>query len=324
MIESLLAVSAIAPSALLVWYFHARDLYPEPPLVLWTTFALGVLSVLPVLMVGVPIHHLIAGIEAPVIRGFFEAFFVAAVPEEFFKLAVLLLYSMRRVEFDEPMDGIVYGVVASLGFATFENVLYVFDGGLGVAVSRAFSAVPFHAFAGAILGYYVGQAKFRPEEKWLLIVKGYGAVMVLHGLYDFPLLTLMALEKASSGGLLALVTVAALVVEWRWTLRLVRRLRTEQLALRSAAANAEGTMSATAVPVTAGTRIGAVFQTVVGLLFASGGGTVILGLMLAAAMGAVAEEHAMNVLVGGVVIGLFPFLGGLVLFIRGVQNLNGR
>lgn len=324
MIESLLAVSAIAPSALLVWYFHARDLYPEPPRVLWTTFALGVLSVLPVLVVGVPIHQLIAGIEAPVVRGFFEAFCVAAVPEEFFKLAVILLYSMRRVEFDEPMDGIVYGVVASLGFATFENVLYVFDGGLGVAVSRAFSAVPFHAFAGAILGYYVGQAKFRPEEKWLLIVKGYGAVMVLHGLYDFPLLTLMAVEKASSGGLLALVTVAALVVEWRWTLRLVRRLRTEQLVLHSAAAHEEGTMSATAVPVSAGTRIGTVLQTVVGLLFASGGGTVILGLMLAAAMGAVAEEHAMNVLVGGVVVGLFPLLGGLVLFVRGVQNLNGR
>ena len=177
MIESLLAVSAVVPSALLVWYFHARDLYPEPPRVLWTTFAFGVLSVVPVLVVGVPIHQLIAGIEVPLIRGFLEAFFVAAVPEEFFKLAVLLLYSMRRVEFDEPMDGIVYGVVASLGFATFENVLYVFDGGLGVAVSRAFSAVPFHAFAGAILGYYVGQAKFRLEEKWLLIVKGYGAVI---------------------------------------------------------------------------------------------------------------------------------------------------
>jgi len=323
MIESLLAVSAIAPSALLVWYFHARDLYPEPPRVLWTTFALGVLSVLPVLMVGVPIHQLIAGIEAPVIRGFLEAFFVAAVPEEFFKLAVLLLYSMRRVEFDEPMDGIVYGVVASLGFATFENVLYVFDGGLGVAVSRAFSAVPFHAFAGAILGYYVGQAKFRPEEKWLLIVKGYGAVMVLHGLYDFPLLTLMAVEKASSGGLLALVTVAALVIEWRWALRLVRRLRTEQLALQ-AAAGAEGSKVVRAVPVSAGTRVGAIVQTVLGLLFASGGGTVILGLILAAVMGAVADEHTTNVLVGGVVIGVFPLLGGIVLFIRGVQNLNGR
>jgi protease PrsW len=323
MIESLLAVSAVVPSALLVWYFHARDLYPEPPRVLWTTFAFGVLSVVPVLMVGVPIHQLIAGIEVPLIRGFLEAFLVAAVPEEFFKLAVLLLYSMRRVEFDEPMDGIVYGVVASLGFATFENILYVFDGGLSVAVSRAFSAVPFHAFAGAILGYYVGQAKFHPELKWLLIVKGYGAVMLLHGLYDFPLLTLMAVEKASSGGLLALVTVVVLAVGWRWTLRLVRRLRKEQLAVQAAAAGVEGSPVVSAPPVSVGIRIGAIIQTVVGLLFASGGGTVILGLVLAAAMGAVAEEHAMSVLVGGGVIGVFPFLGGLVLFIRGVRSLNG-
>jgi len=331
MIESLLAVSAIAPSALLVWYFHTRDLYPEPPRILWTTFALGVLSVLPVLMVGVPVHLLVNGIEAPVIRGFLEAFFVAAIPEEFFKLAILLLYSMRRVEFDEPMDGIVYGVVASLGFATFENVLYVFEGGLGVAVSRAFSAVPFHAFAGAILGYYVGQAKFHPEEKWLLIVKGYAAVMLLHGLYDFPLLTLMAVEKASSGGLLALITVVVLLVGWRWAVRLVRRLRKEQLAVQAAAAGAEDAPSVPALPASAsrprssaGARIGASVQTVAGLLFASGGGTVTLGLMLAAAIGAVAEEHAMSVLVGGAVIGVFPLVGGLVLFITGVQRLNGR
>jgi RsiW-degrading membrane proteinase PrsW (M82 family) len=324
MIESLLAVSAVAPSALLVWYFHARDLYPEPPRVLWTTFALGVLSVLPVLMVGVPIHQLIAGVGAPVIRGFLEAFFVAAIPEEFFKLVVLLLYSMRRVEFDEPMDGIVYGVVASLGFATFENILYVFDGGLSVAVSRAFSAVPLHAFAGAILGYHVGQAKFRPEEKWLLIVKGYGAVVLLHGFYNFPLLTLMAVEEASSGGLLALVTVVVLLTGWRWALRLMRRLRKEQLAGRAAAAGAEAPPLLCVPRVSVGTRIGAIVPTVVGLLCGSGGGTVILGLILAAAMGAVAEEHATSVLVGGVVIGVLPFLGGLLLFIKGVRRLNGR
>jgi len=331
MIESLLAVSAIAPSALLVWYFHARDVYPEPPRILWTTFALGVLSVLPVLMVGVPIHLLVNGIEVPAIRGFLEAFLIAAMPEEFFKLAILLLYSMRRAEFDEPMDGIVYGVVASLGFATFENILYVFDGGLSVAVSRAFSAVPFHAFAGAILGYYVGQAKFHPEEKWSLIVKGYAAVMLLHGLYDFPLMTLMAVEKVSSGGLLALITVAVLLLGWRWAVRLVRRLRKEQLAAQAAAAGGEAEPSVSALPVSAvrspvalGTRIGAIVQTVVGLLFASGGGTVTLGLMLAAVIGAVAEEHAMSVLVGGAVIGVFPLIVGLVLFIKGVQRLNGR
>ena len=45
MIFALLAVSAIVPSLLLVWYFHARDVYPEPPRVLWTTFGLGILVI---------------------------------------------------------------------------------------------------------------------------------------------------------------------------------------------------------------------------------------------------------------------------------------
>jgi len=220
------------------------------------------------------------------------------------------------------MDGIVYGVVASLGFATFENILYVFDGGLSVAVSRAFSAVPFHAFAGAILGYYVGQAKFRPEEKWLLIVKGYGAVMLLHGLYDFPLLTLMAVKTASSGGLLGLVTVFVLVIEWRWALRLVRRLRREQLALQAAVAGTEASPILPAPRASIGDRIGAIVQTLAGLLLASGGGTVTLGLLLAAAIGAVSEDHAMSVLVGGALLGVLPLVGGLVLFIKGVQRLN--
>ena len=91
--------------------------------------------------------------------------FVAAIPEEFVKLAILVGYNMRHHAFDEPMDGIVYGVVASLGFATLENMLFVFEGGISVAVSRAFTAVPLHAFVGAIMGYYVGrQGGLRAEH----------------------------------------------------------------------------------------------------------------------------------------------------------------
>ena len=36
---------------------------------------------------------------------------------------------LREKEFNEPMDGIVYGVVASLGFATYENYDYVLVSG---------------------------------------------------------------------------------------------------------------------------------------------------------------------------------------------------
>ena len=151
MLTSLLAVSAVVPSALLVWYFHARDAYPEPPRVLWTTFGLGVLTVFPILLIGYPLQHAVALVPNPIASSLLGALFVAAIPEELVKLLVLLGYNMRHRAFDEPMDGIVYGVVASLGFATLENILFVFGGGISVAVSRAFTAVPLHAFVGAII-----------------------------------------------------------------------------------------------------------------------------------------------------------------------------
>src|SRR4029450_10832400 len=63
-------------------------------------------------------------------------------------------------EFDEPLDGVVYGVAVALGFATLENFLFVARLGLGVAWMRALFAVPAHALFGATMGYYAGRAKF--------------------------------------------------------------------------------------------------------------------------------------------------------------------
>ncbi|MBL4632977.1 MAG: PrsW family intramembrane metalloprotease, partial [Kofleriaceae bacterium] len=152
--------SAIMPSVLLVWFFHRRDLYPEPARVLWTTFFLGVLTVIPVLAVVYPYSQYMELVEDPFLSGAVTAFAGAAIPEEFFKYLVVVFYCARHKEFDEPMDGIVYGVVASLGFATLENILYVSDGGYTVALLRALTAVPGHALTGAFVGYFIGQAKF--------------------------------------------------------------------------------------------------------------------------------------------------------------------
>lgn len=329
MVLFLLAVSAVVPSALLVWYFHARDVYPEPPRVLWTTFALGVLTVVPVLIVGYPVHDAVSLIPSPIAASFLGALFVAAIPEEFVKLAVLLGYNMRHKAFDEPMDGIVYGVVASLGFATLENVLFVFDGGLSVAVSRAFTAVPLHAFVGAIMGYYVGQGWFRPEQRWQLILRGYLAAVVLHALYDFPLMAMADVEDVALAGVLALCTLAVLIIGWRWTVRLVRRLRQDQL-LAAMTRPADGeAVSATpadlpAPPVDLRQRFTGIAVALAGGLLASFGGMVTLGLTLAFLIGAVLPEHRLDVLVGGAVSGLLPLLVGVVVFRKGVDVMNGK
>ncbi|MCP5113023.1 MAG: PrsW family intramembrane metalloprotease, partial [bacterium] len=177
------AVSAVVPSLLLMWYFHVRDTFPEPPRVVWTTFALGIAIVVPVVMMAWPFDQFAEALADPFLYGLAAAFLAAAIPEELFKLVVLWRYSARHLEFDEPMDGVVYGVAVSLGFATLENILYVSEGGLAVAALRALTAVPGHAFLGAIMGYYVGQARFAASGRRVFLAKAFIVPVVLHGLY---------------------------------------------------------------------------------------------------------------------------------------------
>ena len=236
------AVLAVVPALLLLRYFCRRDLNPEPRGVLVKTFFLGVVIVVPVLVVVLPFMVIGRGVTPPLLAGMYTALFCAAIPEEFFKFVVLTRYSARSSAFDEPMDGVVYGATASLGFATLENILYVGLGGWTVALARGLTAVPVHACMGAILGYYVGQARFgtrgRPSV-WL----GLLVAVILHWLYDVPLLSIQAMAEqrgwesvesvtdSEAGWVVAALTVvvAVLVTQLVWTGRIVRRLRREQV-----------------------------------------------------------------------------------------------
>jgi RsiW-degrading membrane proteinase PrsW (M82 family) len=232
--------AAVAPSALLMWYFYKRDVNPEPRGVLIKTFLLGMVIVVPVLMVGLPLYFVAPADVHPVVAGLFAALILAAVPEEFFKFLVLTGYSARHPAFNEPMDGVVYGVAASLGFATLENILYVATGGWTVALLRAFTAVPAHACLGAIMGYYVGKAHF-VDRRHVVALWGLFAAILLHALYDFPIMVIAGVSEqalhddAAVGQVLAWIGVmlplflVVLLFTIGWTLIIVQRLRREQL-----------------------------------------------------------------------------------------------
>jgi len=322
MIVLFTAASALAPSILLVWYFHKRDLYPEPPRVLWATFGLGVLTVIPVIPIEMAIDSLVASTPSPIGQGFFSAFFTAALTEELFKFAVLMGYCYRHPEFNEPMDGIIYGVVASLGFATFENILYVSPGGLGVAVMRALTSVPSHATEGAIMGYFVGRAKFAPTGRTGLILKGLFAAIILHGLYDFPLLSLTACQAAkvesNTALMLTPITIGALLTSVILAVRYTRRVRAEQIA--------QGLLPpplpAEARAMEQRSQGWGVVMIVAGFVMGGGGGIMMLLLMVAFGTGAVEGQDAMAVLAGGVILGVAPLLAGLLLLVFGIKRLN--
>lgn len=212
---------AVIPSLLLVLFFYVMDANPEPRSVLLMTFFLGILIVIPVLAVALPTLFLIVpmlalgdGLSADFSRSAGMAFLSAAAPEEFFKWLVLIYFCSRHHAFDEPMDGIVYGAVVSLGFATFENITYVLMAGenaFTLAIVRGLTAVPVHASLGAIMGYFVGQAHFAKSGKWFLYTLSLVVPIFFHGVYDLGAMALPATLDPATGSPMLTVLCLALV-----------------------------------------------------------------------------------------------------------------
>lgn len=226
------AVLTFLPIFLLLRYFYTRDIHREPRGVLVGTFVRGVLVIIPVIVFGLITSTLRQSSLGVWGDALFLSFVLAAIPEELGKLWVIVGYSARRDCFDEPMDGLVYGATAALGFAALENVLYVSSGGWIVALMRAFTAVPMHAMTGAVLGYGISRARFGRELPMGRLITFISAVLI-HGSYNF---FLSSANFGGSAGILSPLAIlglllgagVVLILAAVWTMRTVRRLRRQQ------------------------------------------------------------------------------------------------
>jgi RsiW-degrading membrane proteinase PrsW (M82 family) len=188
---------ALLPSAALVVYFYSRSTKTkDSPSLVIGVFLLGFAAVLP----AAAAEALLAAVTTS-LRGILlllvRAFVIAALVEELTKLAVVRGVLWRRQEFDEIADGMTYTVTASLGFAFFENLMYSF-GPPAVLILRGITAVPLHAAASGIMGYFLGREKFgelRAARRGLLYA------VLLHGAYDALLF---------AGGMLSLLVIPLL------------------------------------------------------------------------------------------------------------------
>jgi protease PrsW len=180
---------ALGPALLILTYIYFRDKYEkEPILLLVRGFAAGALILIPILLIEVQTGKLAIHFSV-MLKAAWDGFIVASATEETVKfLAVYYLFWNNR-NFNEKFDGIVYSVAVSLGFAAFENFVYIYQGNIGTGLLRAFTAVPAHAIFGIIMGYYLGMARFRPFRKSGYIIMAIVMPWVFHGLYDFLLLS---------------------------------------------------------------------------------------------------------------------------------------
>jgi RsiW-degrading membrane proteinase PrsW (M82 family) len=148
----------------------------------------GALSVLPILVVEGFLDRFTTMFTG-LVAAAWKAFAVAAFTEELFKFLALYLLIWKSRELNEKIDGIVYAVFVSLGFAAVENILYVMETGVGTGLVRAITAVPAHAIFGITMGFYFGMAKFYEKERNILMQKALFYPLILHGIYDFILFT---------------------------------------------------------------------------------------------------------------------------------------
>ncbi len=219
-----LFLAAVLPTLALLLFFMYSDKFKEPKKTVLSTFILGIFIIAPLevfhygteMILGEPIEY----------NAFFKAFFKASFLEELFKFCVLIFFCTKFTEFNEPMDGIVYGLTASLGFAFWENLQYIYmpdrevTESLQVAWLRAFTAVPSHAFDGVIMGFFIGRHYFRDYKTKINLVWALLIPVTLHGFYDWVLM-----EESINRNFMYLI----MVVELGLVVYLYRNLKAQQL-----------------------------------------------------------------------------------------------
>lgn len=179
-----LLVLSLVPGIAIAYFIYLKDKHePEPPRLLAGAVLCGVLSFFLVLGSGQLLYRVVTISPEDLIHQLIRAFILVALLEEGAKF--LLLRTLFYKYFDEPFDGIVYAVMIGMGFATAENIVYVFQGGGGTALLRMFTAVPAHAVFAIIMGFFIGEAKVFPTSAGLYHLLAPAFATFVHGFYDY-------------------------------------------------------------------------------------------------------------------------------------------
>lgn len=195
---------AVLPSFIWLNYYLKKDERPEPKLMVLQVFLLGMLITLPAVF----LERFAVGILTEMnFSTFWRVFLGVALVEEFLKFLVVRQKVFKSREFDEPVDAMIYMIIAGLGFAGAENLFFLFSFAPPPPINSFFQfnwlvpvfeisfwrfagATLLHALSSAFLGFYIGLSFFRAKERTKLIFFGLFAASLLHGFYNFFIIEL--------------------------------------------------------------------------------------------------------------------------------------
>jgi RsiW-degrading membrane proteinase PrsW (M82 family) len=238
-LPTVVGTAAIAPALLILWLVVAAGERSGPPVKVWTAFFLGAASISLLGLIRTPFMALLTAPENQWLAQGLHSLFGVALPEEAVKILVIAMVSAWRRPFTDPMDTVIYGAAAGLGFAAYENLAYLVqhaDMWQSLAALRSVLTVPFHGALGIIAGAYLAIARsgtalgahrhhrdWARITSWILVLAG---PVGLHAAFDFPLLTLQRNPDIDNTGRLLLGSASILIgfSSIAFAARLVRRV----------------------------------------------------------------------------------------------------
>ncbi len=195
----LLFLFAIAPSLIWLAFFLGKDAHPEPNRMILKVFLLGALVAIPAIYLETSLEELLSSFALPRIL-FLLVYFLLGIAfvEELLKYVVVRIGALSNPALDEPVDVMIYMVVAALGFAALENILLLFGLIKIYPASDVFlvngirfvQAVFLHALASGLFGYFLALAIFRKKHAHLLTLTGLALAALLHGFFNFYIFTI--------------------------------------------------------------------------------------------------------------------------------------
>ncbi len=220
----ILLAAAILPAVLLMCWVYRRDTVEREPGSLLLRLAVrGALCCLPAAaletLFGMALDYFVP--PDTLLSSFLQTFLIIAVAEEGCKYFVLRKLTWNDPNFNYRFDGIVYGVFVSLGFAALENVVYLFQYGPPVLLSRGLISIPGHCTFGIFMGLFYANSKQADiynsgrghrRNQWL----AFWVPVLLHGFFDFCLMSgSTVLTMLFWGFVLAIDALAVYVVRWQ-------------------------------------------------------------------------------------------------------------
>ena len=195
---ALYTIIAVLPSVIWLLFYLRKDVHPEPNRMVTKIFYWGILAtlaalVLEILYSGVLTRLSLQNVSVLIIGG-------AAFIEEYLKYFVVKIKVLKNPEFDEPIDAMLYLIIAALGFAAAENIFLLhglssigrpINEIFGMALGRFVSATFLHTLASGIVGYFLARSLLlKKYERKSFVGLGILIATCLHGIYNYIIMEL--------------------------------------------------------------------------------------------------------------------------------------